>query len=301
MCGIAGICNLQRSREISREALEKMIEMVRHRGPDGFGFYRDGNVGLAHARLSIIDLEGGWQPIFNEDKTVCIVFNGEIFNYLELREILESKGHRFATRSDTEVIVDLYEEYGADSLKHLNGQFALAIWDKRFQRLFIARDRVGIRPLFYTTVENQFLFASEVKAIFADNRVRREVDPFALDQIFSFWMTIPPRTAFKDIHELPAGYYLTIDHGKIEQHKYWDLDFNPLEVIRTEEEYADELRELLIDSTRLQLRADVPVGAYLSGGIDSSVITTLIKQYTDTSLRRRAGRGSLGDGRAHPG
>jgi asparagine synthase (glutamine-hydrolysing) len=284
MCGIAGILNLYRDGEISLDGLKRMISMVHHRGPDGNGFYCDERVGLAHARLSIIDLEGGWQPIYNEDKTVCIVFNGEIFNYLELRQVLENKGHRFATRSDTEVIVHLYEEFGTECLSHLNGQFAFAIWDKRHKRLFIARDRVGIRPLFYTQSNGSFLFASEIKSLFVDSRIRREIDPFGLDQIFTFWMTIPPRTAFKDISELPAGHYLIIENGALAEKKYWDLDFTPGRVC-SEEEYADELRDLLIDSTKLQLRADVPVGAYLSGGIDSSVITTIIKQCTDTPLR----------------
>jgi asparagine synthase (glutamine-hydrolysing) len=285
MCGIAGIIHLHRDGEVSADLLRRMIAMVRHRGPDGFGYYRDERVGLAHARLSIIDLAGGWQPIYNEDKKICIVFNGEIFNYLELRETLTKKGHRFSTHSDTEVIVHLYEEYGFDCVSHLNGQFAFAIWDKRFSRLFIARDRVGIRPLFYTLVNGSLLFASEIKSLFADQRVNREIDPFALDQIFTFWMTIPPRTAFKDIHELPAGHYLIVEKGQVVQKKYWDLDFTGDGRSRTEDQYADELRELLIDSTRLQLRADVPVGAYLSGGIDSAVITALIKHYTDTPLR----------------
>jgi asparagine synthase (glutamine-hydrolysing) len=285
MCGIAGIVRLYSVGEISMELLKGMIAMVHHRGPDGYGYFHDERVGLAHARLSIIDLEGGWQPIYNEDKTIAIVFNGEIFNYLELREVLVKKGHRFSTHSDTEVIVHLYEEYGTDCLSHLNGQFAFALWDKRFNRLLIARDRVGIRPLFYTHVNGALLFASEIKSLFADRRVTRELDPAALDQIFTFWMTIPPRTAFKDIYELPAGHFLVIEKGEVKQNKYWDLDFTPDSLMRTEERYADELRELLIDSTRLQLRADVPVGAYLSGGIDSSVITTLIKQYTDTPLR----------------
>ncbi len=285
MCGIAGIVHLHREGEVSRDLLKRMISLVHHRGPDGYGYYCDSRVGLAHARLSIIDLEGGWQPIYNEDRKVCIVFNGEIFNYLELREVLEKKGHRFTTHSDTEVIVHLYEEFGVDCLQHLNGQFAFAIWDQRFSRLFIARDRVGIRPLFYTQVNGSLLFASEIKSLFADERVIREIDPSALDQIFTFWMTIPPRTAFKNVHELPAGHFLIIEKGRVDQRKYWDLDFAPHERYNTEEQYAEELRELLIDSTRLQLRADVPVGAYLSGGIDSSVITTLIKNYTSAPLR----------------
>ena len=285
MCGIAGIFNLRHDQELSLDTLKRMIAMVRHRGPDGFGFYRDERTGLAHARLSIIDLEGGWQPIHNEDKTAWIIFNGEIFNYRELREALEKKGHRFYTMSDTEVIIHLYEDHGADCLSYLNGQFAFVIRDTRKDTLFAARDRVGVRPLFYTVAGGAFLFASEVKSLFMDNRVPRMIDPYALDQIFTFWMTIPPRTSFKDICELPAGHYLKIEKGTITTSQYWDVDFQHPQNSRTEGEYAEELRELLIDATRLQLRADVPVGAYLSGGIDSSVITTLIKRYTDTPLR----------------
>lgn len=285
MCGIAGIFNLHQDREISHDTLERMIGIIRHRGPDGVGFYRDTRAGLAHARLSIIDLEGGWQPIHNEDKTVWITFNGEIFNYKEVRQDLEKKGHRFTTMSDTEVIVHLYEEHGAGCLQHLNGQFAFAIWDKRNGIFFLARDRVGIRPLFYSIVEGSLAFASEIKSLFMYPAVKREIDPLSLDQIFTFWMTIPPRTAFRDIYELPAGHYLKVSKGRIEINQYWDPDFTQYGKIRSDEEYAEELKELLVDSTRLQLRADVPVGAYLSGGIDSSAITTLIKNYTDTPLR----------------
>jgi asparagine synthase (glutamine-hydrolysing) len=285
MCGLAGILNLEREGEISFDDLKKMIAMVRHRGPDGFGFYRDRQAGLAHARLSIIDLEGGWQPVHNEDKSVWIVFNGEIFNYRELHQMLEKKGHRFYTKSDTEVIVHLYEDHGPECLAWLNGQFSFAIWDKNRKKLFIARDRLGIRPLFYTVVDGSLLFASETKSLFTDSRVPRALDLLALDQTFTFWMPVPPRTAFENIHELPAGHYLTVERGKITTARYWDVDFDGEEDGRTEEAYAEELRELLIDSTRLQLRADVPVGAYLSGGIDSSVITMLIKKFTDTPLR----------------
>ena len=285
MCGIAGILNLHNREEISLNTLKRMSGMLRHRGPDGFGFYLDDHIGLTHARLSIIDLEGGWQPIYNEKKSLCIVFNGEIFNYLELREFLIDKGHDFSTKSDTEVIIHLYEEYGIECLKHLNGQFAFALWDREKERLFLARDRVGIRPLFYTLVDGSFLFASEIKALFTDSRVKREIDPYAIDQIFTFWMTIPPKTAFKGISELPAGHYMIVKHGATTIHRYWDLDFTPDDSIRKEDEYADALTELLIDSTKLQLRADVPVGAYLSGGLDSSVITTLIKNHSNTPLR----------------
>jgi len=285
MCGIAGIFDISGKTDISREMLEGMITAVRHRGPDGFGFFTDKHVGLAHARLSIIDLEGGKQPMSNEDRTCWIVFNGEIFNYIELREILEKRGHTFSTMSDTEVIIHLYEDHGPDCLKYLNGQFAFAIWDKRTRMFFAARDRVGIRPFFYTNFQGALLFASEIKAIFANREVSREIDPYALDQAFTFWMTLPPRTAFKGIFELPAGHYMIIQNGDTKVHKYWDPDFSSPSSSHSEERYAEDLRELLIDATRLQLRADVPVGAYLSGGIDSSVITALIKNFTDTPLR----------------
>ncbi len=283
MCGIAGVVNLNTA--VPMELLEDMIAAVRHRGPDGFGFYNDGNAGLAHARLSIIDLEGGWQPMHNEDKNQWIVFNGEIFNYPELRVVLEKRGHRFYTQSDTEVIIHLYEDYGPECLKFLNGQFAFAIWDKKKETLFAARDRVGIRPFFYTRHNGSLLFASEIKALFASQYIKREIDPFAIDQIFTFWLTLPPRTAFKDIYELPAGHYMTFDKGDLKIEKYWDLDFTMEDSTRTERVCADELRELLLDATRLQLRADVPVGAYLSGGLDSAVIAALIRNFSDSPLR----------------
>jgi asparagine synthase (glutamine-hydrolysing) len=285
MCGIAGILNMHHDSDISMGLLEDMIGAIRHRGPDGFGFYRDEKIGLAHARLSIIDLEGGRQPMHNEDRGLWIIFNGEIFNYIELRDILEKRGHRFYTMSDTEVIIHLYEDHGTDCVKHLNGQFAFAIWDKKNETLFIARDRVGIRPFFYTTVHGALLFASEIKSLFVHEAVEREIDPFALDQIFTFWMTLPPRTAFSNVYELPAGHYMLVKKGDIRIEQYWDPDFTQAESFHSEERYAEELLELLIDATRLQLRADVPVGAYLSGGIDSSVITALIKNFTDTPLR----------------
>lgn len=285
MCGIAGIYNLSNNKDVPLDTLKNMVSMVQHRGPDGFGFYNDERTGLAHARLSIIDLENGWQPIHNEDKTIWIIFNGEIFNYLELRDNLLSRGHSFYTNSDTEAIIHLYEDYGVECLEHLNGQFAFAIWDKREERLFIARDRIGIRPLFYTFVDDSFIFASEIKSIFMDERVERTIDIYALDQIFTLWMTISPRTVFRNIFELPAGHFMIVKNKTRKIEKYWDVDFMPDNRNKSEDEYAEQLRELLIESTKLRLRADVPVGAYLSGGIDSSVITMLIKKFTATPLR----------------
>jgi len=285
MCGIAGIHNFRGTKTESLEAVSRMLSAIFHRGPDGFGAFYDREVCLGHARLSIIDLSGGAQPMSNEDGSVWITFNGEIFNFEELRAGLEARGHRFRTRSDTEVIVHLYEDYGAGCLKHLNGQFAFAVWDSVKKELFIARDRLGIRPLFYAERSGSFYFASEAKALFATGALERRLDPAALDEIFTFWHTVAPRTSFEGVHELPAGHYLVLKAGTLSRHKYWELEF-PEEFSNISfEDAMDELKALLVDSTRLQLRADVPVGAYLSGGLDSSVTTALIKNYTGSKLQ----------------
>lgn len=271
-----------------------MLSSIRHRGPDQFGVYlfqdeRDG-VGLGSARLSIIDLGGGQQPISNEDGSIWIVFNGEIFNYVELRPELEQLGHELATDSDTEVIVHLYEEYGPACVEYLNGQFAFAIWDERDRSLFIARDRVGIRPLYYTESDGAFLFASEIKALLTDPRVKAELDPITIDQIFTYWSPLSPRTAFKDIQTLPPGHWLLAKSGQpLHIERYWQPEF-PIELQAGRQpemsihEAAAELRRLLVDATQIRLRADVPVGAYLSGGLDSSAITAFIRHYTGNRL-----------------
>lgn len=284
MCGIAGILNLNDKVRVSTDLLKRMISAIKHRGPDEFGSYKDADVGFAHARLSIIDLSGGQQPMSNEDGTVWITFNGEIFNYVELRQELLKRGHAFSTQSDTEVIIHLYEEYGEGCLEYLNGQFAFAIWNKKSKELFLARDRAGIRPLFYTQNRGRFYFASEIKALFATGEVPREIDPVSVDQIFTIWCTVPPATVFKGINELPPAHYLVVQNGKVLIRKYWDLDFSDSLNGISFEEAKERLRELLTDATRLQLRADVPVGAYLSGGLDSSVTTALIRQLNQAPL-----------------
>ena len=263
-----------------------MITRLHHRGPDGYGYYHDEHAGLAHARLSIIDLEGGDQPIHNEDGSIQVVFNGEIFNYIELRQQLEPLGHRFYTRSDTEVIVHLYEQYGDRFVEHLNGQFAIALWDKPKRRLVLARDRTGIRPLFYSVTGDRLFFASEVKALFAHPALRRGLDIEALGEIFTYWAPLPSHCIFEGIEALPPGHLMTVEEGRLDVRRYWDWEF-PSEIPErgSADELAEELRELLIDSVRLRLRSDVPVGAYLSGGLDSSVTTSLIKHYTDAPLR----------------
>jgi len=264
-----------------------MIHSLRHRGPDGFGLYEDGPVGLAHARLSIIDLtSNGDQPMTNEDGTVWVVFNGEIFNFIELRKELEAAGHRFHSQSDTETIVHAYEEYGDGFVDHLNGQFAIAVWDKPRRRLLLARDRVGIRPLFYARDSQRLLFASEIKAIAAANHPL-SIDPRGLGQTFTFWSPVGERTTFAGIASLPPGHIMVIEGGSEQTWRYWDWQpaHEGAPAPQTFEQAAGHVRELLIDAVRLQLRADVPVGAYLSGGLDSSAIVSLIKNYTETPLR----------------
>lgn len=284
MCGIVGIVNLIGS-PIDQGLLRNMLDMLQHRGPDAIGTYTDKQVGLAHARLSIIDLAGGHQPMHNEDKSVWITFNGEIFNYKELRQDLIRKGHAFATQSDTEVIVHLYEEEGEECVRYLNGQWAFAIWDANRQRLFLSRDRLGVRPLFYTIAGQTLLFASEIKSILAHPAVTRAIDLQALDQLFTFWVTLQPKTIFKDILELPPGHSLTVEHGKTFVQPYWQLNYPSCVVPMDEQDCADRLLELLADAVKLRLRSDVPVGAYLSGGLDSTVITALIKRFSDTPLK----------------
>ncbi len=287
MCGIVGMINLTHFEPIREATLGQMLAMIRHRGPDQFGIYLDGQVGLGNARLSIIDLGDGQQPIANEDETLWIVFNGEIFNYVELRPELEARGHHFSTNTDTEVILHLYEEYGPDCLQFLNGQFAIAIWDTKAQTLFLARDRVGIRPLFYTLTEGALIFGSEIKAILANPQVRAEIDPLALDQVFTFWSPLTPRTIFRDIVAVPPGHYLLVRQGKVMVEQYWQLNFPDVTVAeqqRSLSDYVEEFRSLLVDATKIRLRADVPVGAYLSGGIDSSAIAAIIRNYTNNHL-----------------
>ncbi len=287
MCGIAGILNLNEGAldEGTPEVLSSMIRELSHRGPDESGFFMKGAIALGHARLSIIDLSTGSQPICNEDRSVWIIFNGEIFNYLELKEDLEKRGHRFSTKTDTEVIIHSYEEKGMDCLNDLNGQFALALWDEKKQTLYLARDRVGICPLFYTTYGGRMIFASEVKSIFQYPGIERKIDFKGLDQIFTLWTTIPPRTIFQDISEIPAGNYLEVKNGKFQKKQYWDFDFHADDPPYKESFYAEQLTHLLVSAITIRLRSDVPVGVYLSGGLDSSIVASLIHRFTDNSLK----------------
>ena len=272
---------------VSREALQDMIALLRHRGPDEAGIYLDDRVGLGHARLSIIDLSSGIQPIHNEDETLWIVYNGETYNYPELKEELLRKGHRFYTTSDTEVLLHLYEEKGAACVEDLNGQFAFAIWNSRKKELFLARDRIGIRPLHYTVKNDLFIFSSEIKSIFACGEIDRNIDPLAMDQIFTFWTTLPGRTAFKNICELQPGHYLTLSGGQVTIKRYWDIPFCPRreQLNMAPDEISGRIRELLLDAVRIRLRSDVPVGTYLSGGLDSSGLTALVAKNFDKDVK----------------
>lgn len=287
MCGIAGIVNLKQHKPISSDALRKMVSIQKHRGPDETGAYIDDNIGLAHARLSIIDLKDGTQPIHNEDKSLWIIYNGEVFNYPELRQELIRRGHKFYTSSDTEVILHLYEDKGINCLKELNGQFAFAIWDSNNRTLFLARDRVGILPLYYTIQNQRLYFASEIKAIFTNKEIHRALDSESLDQVFTFWTTLPGKTVFNNIKELPPAHYMLISSNEIKTEKYWDLNFanNKETVNRLSADLVNEISELMMDAVRIRLRADVPVGTYLSGGIDSSALTETVKKNFNNELR----------------
>ncbi|HET9406357.1 MAG TPA: asparagine synthase (glutamine-hydrolyzing) [Candidatus Sulfotelmatobacter sp.] len=286
MCGIAGILKSDNAA-VDRTELCRMISTLHYRGPDAQGFHIAGPLGFAHARLSIIDLQSGDQPMSTVDRRYWITFNGEIFNYIELREELISKGHSFATRSDTEVILNAYREYGEDCVRHFNGQWAFAIWDTVEQKLFLSRDRAGVRPLFYTQTGDSFLFASEIKALFTSPEVSRDFDPIGMDQIFTFWLALPPRTPFKSISQLPPGYSMTVQGDHIRLHQYWSPPYGQAvdSLNGNDQARAEELLHLLYDATRIRLRSDVPVGAYLSGGIDSTLTTALIRKIAHDRLR----------------
>jgi asparagine synthase (glutamine-hydrolysing) len=260
-----------------------MAGALRHRGPDGQGIHRDGGAGLAHRRLAILDLESGQQPMTTPDGRSWIVFNGEIYNYLELREDLIRRGHPFSTRSDTEVILHLYEESGQECVRDLRGMFAFALWDPDRQRLVLARDRVGIKPLYYYADPHRLVFASELKALLLHPDVPREIDPVALSEFLTYLYIPAPRTAFKGIHKLPPAHVLAAEGGSIRVSRYWHLP--PVTERRPEREWKEELASTLREAVRLHMRSDVPVGALLSGGIDSSLVVALASELAGEPLR----------------
>ncbi|NOX47771.1 MAG: asparagine synthase (glutamine-hydrolyzing) [Chlorobi bacterium] len=280
MCGIAGIFNFSSPVKPIREGnLKNMLSSIRHRGPDESGMYVGNNIGIGNVRLSIIDLAGGQQPLSDCSGRYWIVYNGELFNYIEIKKNLEKKGVQFHTNSDTEVVVAAYAKYGAKCLDKFNGQFAIAIWDKKKQELFLARDRVGIRPLFYTKHKGSLYFCSEIKGIFENPEIPRVISPKGLSQVFTFWAVISPNTPFRDIFEVPPGSYILVDRKGFKINKYWAWSFLQKDNSSKQnlEESVEELRELFSDAVKIRLRADVQVAAYLSGGLDSSITTSFIQ------------------------
>jgi asparagine synthase (glutamine-hydrolysing) len=288
MCGLTGWIDLREEGRVSREVLEKMTTRLLHRGPDSDGYFYGPNVALGFRRLSIIDLNTGDQPIFNEDRSVVVLCNGEIFNHRELRRELEQRGHCFRTGSDVEVLVHLWEEHGADLVPRLNGQFAFALWDTRSRRLLLARDHFGINPLFYGVFDGLLVFGSEIKALLEHPGVPREVDLTGLDQVFTFPGLVSPRTLFKGISSLKSGHFLTCENGSPRVVEYWDLDY-PLAdealAVAPESEWVEELRDRFSSSVRYRLQADVPVGFYLSGGLDSSLIAAEVQHLEPDAFR----------------
>ncbi|SFO73523.1 asparagine synthase (glutamine-hydrolysing) [Chitinophaga sp. YR627] len=281
MCGITGVLDFGKRNRIEREEVKKMTDAIHHRGPDDFAYLIEDNIGLGFRRLSIIDLAHGQQPFYSEDGSVVLICNGEIYNYKELRQELIAKGFRFKTECDVEVLVHLYVAYGIDFINRLNGQFAFCIYDKKQDTLYLARDQFGICPMFYKVVDQMLIFGSEIKALLQNRHVRKEVNPTALDQLFSFPGIVSPVTFFKDINSLKAGHYIKVKGTDVQVKEYWDLDY-PLESAHQEEKdedyYVDKLEDLLLKSVKYRLNADVPVGFYLSGGLDSSLVASMMKK-----------------------
>jgi asparagine synthase (glutamine-hydrolysing) len=283
MCGICGVCNFDKSH-VDKKLLRQMCTVIKHRGPDDDGIFLDDHIALGMRRLSIIDLKTGHQPIHNEDESIWIVFNGEIYNYRELRQFLEQKNHRFYTSSDTEVIIHLYEELGDDCVTMLNGMFAFAIWDANKKKILLARDRIGIKPLHYIILNNKLIFGSEIKSILQDSEVKRKVNLKALHHFLAFEYVPAPETMFEAIKKLPPGHILICENGNVSVRKYWDLKFTnrnkqPITY------YSDRIYELLKKSVERRLISDVPLGAFLSGGIDSSSIVGLMSELMDEPVK----------------
>ncbi len=277
MCGIAGVYGLE-----DRDLIKRMVEKIKHRGPDEEGYYVDEKVSIGMCRLSIIDLEGGSQPIYNENGDIVVIQNGEIYNYRELRRELESKGHRFYTNSDTEVIVHAYEEYGLDFPKKLNGMFAIAIWDASEKKLILVRDRLGVKPLYYTIVDSKLIFASEIKAIL-EYPVKRVVDREALAKYFALRYVPAPLTIFKGIWKLEPGHYIVVDENGFRKERYWELTINELN--GNESYFQEKILKMLRESVKRRLVSDVPLGAFLSGGVDSSTVVALMAELMDEPVK----------------
>ncbi len=279
MCGISGVYHYATDEPVNERILRRMTDVLVHRGPDDEGFYFDHRVGLGHRRLSIIDVAGGHQPIFNEDRTAAIVFNGEIYNYLSLAEHVENHGHRLQTRSDTETILHLYEEYGEACVTMLRGMFAFAIWDGRKKLLLLARDRLGKKPLYYADCDGRLIFGSELKAVIENPHTPRVMDETSLADYFSFQYIPAPKTIFRDVRKLRAGHYLVVTPDGVQERQYWDIDFTYTEE-RSEEAWCALLLESFYKAVDSRLISEVPLGAFLSGGVDSSAVVAMMSRIT---------------------
>ncbi len=288
MCGIAGFYNCSAAENIPAEiSIKKMLSVIRHRGPDETGIYLADNLTMGSVRLSIIDIASGQQPVSDQSGNFWIVYNGEIFNYPELKATIEKQGIHLKTNCDTEVLVQLYALYGADCLKYLNGQFSFCIWDKAKKEMFLARDRAGIRPLFYWNRNGGFAFCSEIKGLFTLQQIEKKISTESLAQVFTFWTTLTPHTPFENIFELSPGHYMTVKNGEVKIQQYWSLEFPSAQNTHHNNlnRSVEEFTELIKDATSIRLRADVPVAAYLSGGLDSSVTTSLINEINPGNLK----------------
>jgi asparagine synthase (glutamine-hydrolysing) len=283
MCGIYGVVSASPDRIVDTTVLSRMGQVLRHRGPDDEGYRFNEQAGLGIRRLSIIDLVTGQQPVVNEDNSIWLVFNGEIYNYRELRGTLERRGHVFASNSDTEVIVHAYEEYGDHCVEHFNGMFAFAVWDTVQRRLFLARDRLGIKPLYYSVNRDQLIFGSELKAVIAHPDVPRQLDPVALDHFLTLEYIPGPRTILENVRKLLPGHRLVFQAGQLRLEQYWDIPYRDMP--GNETMWCEELVELIADAVRLRLVSDVPLGAFLSGGIDSSTIVAFMRQTSTDSVK----------------
>ena len=285
MCGIAGKVYFNRERKVLEETLHAMTDIIKHRGPDGMGLYINGNTGYAMRRLMIVDPETGNQPLYNEDGSVAVIQNGEIYNYKELREELIGKGHKFSTASDTEVIAHAYEEWGSDCPKHLNGMFAFAVHDSRNNTQFFARDRLGIKPFFYFTDSEKFMFASEIKSLLQDEEFPKRLNKKGVWDYFSFGYIPAPNSIFEGLHKLEPGCSIIIKDGKMDVRRYWELDGQIESEINDENELIERFEDLLFTSVKDRLMSDVPFGAFLSGGVDSSIVVALMSKAMNNPVK----------------
>ena len=287
MCGIAGWINLENktSQNGGEAVLHAMCERMKHRGPDSEGLWLENQVALGMRRLSIIDLATGEQPVYSEDKQVVVVMNGELYNFREVRADLEKRGHKFETNTDTEILPHLYEEYGDAMLEHINGMFAFALWDKRREKLLIARDRFGEKPLYYGVFDGKLIFASELKVLLENPSVKTEINTDALRQYLSFDYVPAPASIYKGIYKLPAAHFLTVEKGEVKTRRYWNLTWHKNGSMPSIEKAAEDLRELLADAVRMRLVSDVPLGILLSGGVDSSTVAAFATQFSTEKVK----------------